>query len=374
MIRLWAVIERDLKKFFRNPIVLGMSILLPLIYLVILGSSFQGKLRGLPLVIVNQDQGPAARQLLDNLRAVAAGPQTLRLIIAYQEGDAVADVRRGRYKACLIIPSDFSKRAALRGIPEVALFLDNTDSISAETIRSAVAGALQSLQSLPVDYVPVREKPGAMQLRDIALYQQIDYRQSLVPGVVIMSIFLGSLTTGAFNLVMDRFLGLDESYMLTPLTKGDIVAGLIVSGLMITTAIAVLILVISMLITGLSFAKTWSHFASLLLIIVLTTLSLSSLMFVLLVRFRHPRVVGILSGFMNVILFFPSGAVYPIASFPGWLQTFANVNPESYAVAAFKAVLFKDAAPATLWPNLVFLLAFTVVMMVTAIVTFKRTL
>jgi ABC-2 type transport system permease protein len=143
---------------------------------------------------------------------------------------------------------------------------------------------------------------------------------------------------------------------------------------LVTTVIAVVILVISMVITGISLAKSWSQLASLLLIIVLTTLSLLSLMFVLLVRFRHPRIVGVISGFMNVILFFPSGAVYPTASFPSWLQAFANLNPESYAVAALKAVLFKEAAPATLWPNLAFLLVFTAVMMTTAIVTFKRTL
>ena len=101
---------------------------------------------------------------------------------------------------------------------------------------------------------PVREIIGAVQLRDINLYKQVDYNQSLVPGVVIMAIFLGTLTTGAFNLVMDRFLGVEESYLLTPLTKFDIVAGLVISGLSITMMIAVVILGLSMLITGISFA------------------------------------------------------------------------------------------------------------------------
>ncbi len=57
MTRLLAVIERDLKKFKRNPVVLGMSILMPIIYLVILGNSFQGKLTDLPLAVVSQDGG-----------------------------------------------------------------------------------------------------------------------------------------------------------------------------------------------------------------------------------------------------------------------------------------------------------------------------
>ncbi len=61
MVRLLAVIERDLKKFKRNPLVLAMSILMPIIYLLILGNSFQGKLLNLPLIVVNKDTGPACQ-------------------------------------------------------------------------------------------------------------------------------------------------------------------------------------------------------------------------------------------------------------------------------------------------------------------------
>jgi ABC-type multidrug transport system permease subunit len=85
-------------------------------------------------------------------------------------------------------------------------------------------------------------------------------------------------------------------------------------------------------------------------------------------------VVGILSGFLNVILFFPSGAVYPIASFPQWLKTFAKINPEAYAVDALKGLLFKGADLASIATDIAFLLVFTIVMMTTAIMTFRRTL
>ncbi|WP_161807179.1 ABC transporter permease [Desulfatitalea tepidiphila] len=301
-----------------------MSILLPIIYLVILGNSFQGKLQGLPIVVVDQDGAEWSQRLMDNLRALVKGPKTVTLDQTSDENQAIRNVRQGRYKACLIIPMDFSKKKAVKAAPEVALFLDNTDGISSETIRNVVTGALRAIA---LTYVPLREDFGSPQLNDINLYQQVDYRQSLVPGVIIMAIFLGTQTTGAFNLVMDRFLGVDESYMLTPLSKGDIVGGLIISGLTVTTIIAVFIMTVGMLITGISFSRTFGHFALLLLIIVLTTMSLLSLMFVLLGRLRHPRVVGIISGFMNVILFFPSGAVYPIASFPEWLKLFATINP-----------------------------------------------
>jgi ABC-2 type transport system permease protein len=371
MLRLLAVIDRDLKKFMRNPVTLAMSVLMPIIYLVILGNSFQGKLQALPLIVLNQDSGPYSRNIMESLRAIEAGPGTFEVLTTKNQKDAIDGVRAGRYKAALIIPSAYSKKVALKSRPNVGLFLDNTDGISSEAIRNAVATALKSINA---DYVSIRERTDEIFLRDSNLYKKVDYFQSLVPGVVIMAIFLGTLTTGAFNLVMDRFLGVDESYLLTPLSKWDIVGGLIISGLSITTIIAILILVVSMIMTGIPFPKSTEQFVSILVVIVLTTLSLLSLMFVILGRFNHPRIVGILSGFLNVILFFPSGAIYPIASFPAWLKTFSKINPEAYAVDALKALLFKGGDMGGIFNDILFLFVFTGVMMTLAIVTFKRTL
>ena len=38
--------------------------------------------------------------------------------------------------------------------------------------------------------------------------------------------------------------------------------------------------------------------------------------FSMLGRAGRPRLVGTFSGFLNEILFFPSGAIYPVESFP----------------------------------------------------------
>jgi ABC-2 type transport system permease protein len=371
ILRLSAVISRDIKKFMRNPIVIGMSFLMPIIYLVIMGNSFQGKLQSLPFVVINHDSGHYARDLVDNLHAVESGPATLTIFQAEDEQAAIADVRNGKFKAALIIPSDFSKRVDLKSRPEVGLFLDNTDEISSVTIMGTVDGAVAAVH---IGYVAIRESADEIHVRDANLYRNVDYFQSLVPGVVVMAIFLGTLTTGVFNVVMDRFQGVEESYLLTPLTKANIVGGLILSGLAITTAVSILVLGVGIIITGIPLPTGTGALASLLFVIILTTLCLQSLMFALLGRADHPRLVGLLSGFMNVILFFPSGAVYPTASLPGWLKSFAMVNPEAYAVDALKALLFKGAGLTAVLADISFLVVFITVMMAVAIMLFKRTL
>lgn len=371
MKRLLAVIERDLRKFRRNPVVMAMSVLMPIVYLVILGNSFQGTLKGLPVAVVNLDSGPSSRRLMENLRALEAGPETISILRLKDQNEAMRGVREGLYKAALIIPPDFSKKKAIQRSPEIGLFMDNTDTVSSDTIRMSVEAATNAADS---DYEPVRERPDRMFLRDVNLYKKVDYFQSIVPGVVIMAIFLGTMTTGAFNLVMDRFLGIDESYLLTPLTKTHIVGGLLLSGLSITTVLSGFVLSVSMLITGMPLLSGLKQCVSIFVIIVLTTIGLMSMMFVIMSRVSHPRIVGILSGFLNVMLFFPSGAVYPVESFPGWLKSFAKVNPETYSVTAMKAILFKGASLSALSGEITYLCAFTAVMLALGILFFKRTL
>jgi ABC-2 type transport system permease protein len=371
MTRLLAVIRRDLLKFGRNPVVIAMSLVMPIIYLVILGNSFQGKLKKLPVAVVDQDGGSHSTDFINRLRAIEGGPETFRLVFLKDQAGAIEGVRDGLFKAALIIPPDFTRKYVSKRRAEVGLFIDNTDSISSATVREMTRGAFNSL---PDEYVDIDEDPAQRYLRAMDLYRKVDYDQSLVPGVVIMAIFLGTMTTGAFNLVMDRFLGIDESYLLTPLKKSDIVAGLIISGVVITTAITLLVFLLSVAITRMPLSGGAGKCLLIFSIIVLTTLGLISMMFLFLGRVNHPRIVGLLSGFMNVIFFFPSGAVYPVESFPGWLRAFARVNPEAYAVRALKSVLFKDAGIGAIYGDLLFLGAFTVVMMTAGILSFKRTL
>ncbi len=97
-------------------------------------------------------------------------------------------------------------------------------------------------------------------------------------------------------------------------------------------------------------------------------------MFVIMGRANHPRIVGVLAGFLNVILFFPSGALYPVESFPKWLRSFAVVNPETYAVHALKALIFKDVGLAAVSNDLLFLALFSLLSISLGTLVFKRSL
>lgn len=369
--RALAVTERDLKRFIRNPFVIIASIFMPLMYLVIMGNSFQGELKHLPVLLVDQDNGPYSRRVIELMQALEDGPRTLEVTRSNDQKKAVEMVRDGFYKGVIIIPPDFSQSVVKKVDPQIGLLLDNTDSISAGSISGVVSRAIAYLKS---EYVAVRPDRANPQLRSIELYKKIDYDASLVPGIIVMAIFMGTTFTGAFSLVMDKFLGIHESYLSTPLTRFDLVAGTIISGVFITTIMSIIVMMGGLLITGIKLAGGVSTFLLLLATIVLTALGLLSMIFMVLGRADHPRIVGVMVGFLNVIFYFPSGAVYPVESLPGWLRAFAKVNPEAYAVHALKALILKGAGFIAIEKDLIFLACFTAFLLFFATLTFKRTM
>ena len=68
--RTWAIIERELRRFRRSPVLIVMALVMPIVQLVVLGYAFGGNVKHLKLAIVDQDHGvPAVR-----VRELASAP------------------------------------------------------------------------------------------------------------------------------------------------------------------------------------------------------------------------------------------------------------------------------------------------------------
>jgi ABC-2 type transport system permease protein len=370
--RIWAVMRRDLLKLLRNPLTLMTVVLMPIVYLVVIGNSFNGQLKNLPIAVVNQDGGVYGRRVVERLQALEAGPKTVALTVLDDPARAVAATRNGLYKAAVVVPPGFSRDVFAGREADVGLFLDNVDVVSARTLEAVLDAATGSILG---EFVSARRPQlHVTLLRPVELYRTVDYDASLIPGVIVMALFMGSLTSGVFNWVMDKFLGVTEGYLVTPLARWEIAGGMLASGVTVTTAAAIVVLFLGLLLTGTTITGGIPALLTIVEITLLSATGLLAMTFVILGRATHPRLVGVFAGFLNVVLFFPSGAIYPVESFPPWLRAFAAYNPETHAVHALKQILFKGANFAAVAGDLAFLAVFTAVMLVLASTTFKRTL
>jgi len=189
-----------------------------------------------------------------------------------------------------------------------------------------------------------------------------------------MSIFMMVMIGGGIIFIDDKARGLHEGYLVTPISKLELIAGFNVSGTLKAVLAGLTIAIIGSLIAGVPNPLDPLRIVRLFIVIIFTAFALISMMFLIMVRVTDPLLPRAIFGVLNTVLYFPSGAVYPRQGFPAWMQAIATVDPFSYAVHAFKSLLLKNTGMEAITTDLLYLLAFSVVAMTAATSLFRRTL
>ena len=370
MHRILAIIERDLRRFRRSPTLILVSMIMPLVQLVVLGYAFGGKVKHLNVGVVDQDHGVPALKLKEMFQAVAANARTFDTVAYNDAGLALQDLRNGRINGMLEIPPHFSRKVLAGDNPGIALAEDNTDQFAG----SALEGALSQL------LVAYNEKPAGPRLTSnatlsvVEIYPYVPYIQYLLPGTTVLAIFVSAMIGGGIIFIDDKARGLHEGYLVTPISKFELILGFNLSGAAKAILAGLVLITFGSLIAGIPDPFNLARLLRMTLLVVVTALALISMMFLLMVRVSDPLVPRAIFGVLNTVLFFPSGAVYPIQAFPTWMKAIAVADPFTYAVHGFKELTLKNTGLLAILPDLGFLLGFTILAMAAATFLFRRTL
>jgi len=384
--RIWALIERDMRKFFRNPALMMASMIFPLVQLVVLGYAFGGKITKVRVALVDKDTGTQARQVRAGLNAIVENPETFHLTEYADLPEAVTDLKAGFLKAVIFIPPDYSQRVLRNENPRIAFIEDNTDTFTSSGIFERMQQLQNSLNGPVLPPLESGESPAAnlaglfspnrlpasIEIQTVEVYPYIDYIKYLLAGSISLSIFVTAMIGGGITFIDDKARGLHEGYLSTPLSKVDLVLGLIGSGALKGLMAGFIITVIGGLIAGIPQLWEPARLVYLVVVLAVTSLAMISMMFLLMVRVSDPLVPRAIFGVLNTLLFFPSGAVYPTAGFPVWLRAMSIVDPFTYVVDALKNLLLKDTGFAGIGLDLAILTSFSAVLITACILLFKR--
>ena len=371
MHRVLAIIERELRRFRRSPTLIIVSMVFPLVQLIVLGYAFGGTVKSLKVGLVDQDHGLPSVKIRELSNAIAAGTHTFDLIEYTDQGRAVTDLRDGRLNGVLTIPPGFSRRTLAGNEPHIALIEDNTDNFVASTLAATFGTLVAALNQPPVDSKRLSEE---VTLEIVEVYPYVPYLQYLLPGSIVMSIFMMVMIGGGIIFIDDKARGLHEGYLVTPISKLELIAGFNLSGTIKAVLSGSVLMTIGSVIAGIPDPFAPLRLVRLLIVIVVTAFALISMMFLIMVRVSDPLVPRAIFGVLNTLLYFPSGAVYPQQGFPGWMRAIAVVDPFTYSVHAFKSLLLKNTDMGPIIPDLMYLIIFSVVALTAATILFKRTL
>ncbi len=370
MNRMMAIVEREMRKFFRSPALMLASMIFPLVQLIVLGNAFGGKIRDAKLGIVDQDHGTQSLRIREAFDAVRANMRTFVPVEYDNDKQAMVDVRNGKIQGAVIIPPQYSRRVYEENHPRIALVVDNSDNFMSSTLESEMTELTNALNQ--PDVSPRILQKTALEI--VELYPYIEYMKYLLPGSIALAMYVSVMIGGGMLYIDDKARGVHEGYLVTPITKTELVFGLNLAGAIKAILTGLVITLIGSLLAGVNTIFDPPTFIGLLGMIVLTSFAFNTMMFLLMVRIEDPLVPRAMFGILNTLLFFPSGSIYPIQAFPFWLRVIAKGDPFTYAVHGFKSLLLKEVGLVAIWPDMIYLSIFAVITLAIAVPLFKRTL
>ena len=370
MNRFLAIVEREMRKFFRSPVLMIMSMMLPLVQLLVLGHAYGGHITGAKIAVVDEDQGPQAVKVHEAFDSVAVNIATFKTVAYPDELSAREDVRTGKVDAAVIIPPQFSRRVYSQNAPQIALVVDNSDQVMSGSLESEMQSLVVALNQPVISDRMVK----TISLQIVELYPYVEYMKYLLAGSICLAMYISVMIGGGMLYIDDKARGVHEGYLVTPISKLELVMGLNAAGAIKAVLSGISLTVIGSLMAGLGVIFHPAALFNLLLMILGTSLAFNGMMFLMMVRVDDPLVPRAMFGVLNTLLFFPSGAISPVSAFPKWLQAIAIVDPFTYAVHGFKSILLKDGGFVSIQTDLLYLFVFGFGTLLLATPLFKRTL
>ena len=355
-----AIFRRDFKKFLSNPFVVIMTLAMPIMYLVIFGNAMGGTISHIPVAVVQEvppyNNTPLFTSAVYELNHISQkdDPKLLDVTVYSDEMTAKHDLAKGLVTAVIVFPSDVSNDHAIR------LYVDSSNSITPALVQSAVNGVLARLMV----HNPVLINK---------IYGDIKYIQFFGVGVIMMAIFTSTMFGGGIALIKDRENGIHEGYLVTPVQRTSIIAGIISSGTIRAFIAGFSIFLIDILITGIVIQNLEEFFLAM-LVIFIACVGVTSLVVSFASRFSGQQEYASTVAFLNLILFMTSGAFYPVIGMPDWLRWITIINPEYYGVDALRGIILRGQGLDVIGSDLLALIIFSGAMFILGIVTYRRTL
>jgi ABC-2 type transport system permease protein len=162
----------------------------------------------------------------------------------------------------------------------------------------------------------------------------VDYVQFIYPGIIAMTILMGSLMSG-LSIVWDREFGFLREVLVAPLSRGSIVLGKVVGSAIVSLGQAVIMLVLA---PFLQVELSLMLIIKLIPILIIISITISGLGILIASRMRSQQGFQLLVQIVIMPMTFLSGVFFPVNNVAVWLSVISKINPLTYGVDAVRQI------------------------------------
>lgn len=356
-----AIALKELRHIVRDKRSLGMALAVPLMMILLFGFALSLDVDRVPTLIYDSDRTQASRELIERFRGS-------RYFEIQGATDNYADIERaidtGKVLMAIVIPADYSRNLRSGHEAEVQIILDGSDSNTA-SIALGYAETLVRSYSFEIRRdEQVRRMGRAMELPidprlRVLFNSSMESKNYVVPGLIAVILMIISALLTSLTIAREWEMGTMEQLLSTPVRPAELVVGKMLAYSVVGFADMLLAIVVGLTVFHVPLR------GSPVLLFATCSLFLFGALFwgILLSAIARTQVLafqmGILSSFLPAFLL--SGFIYSIDNMPHVIQAFTYIVPARYFVTILKGIFLKGVGMRVLWGEILFLTIYTLV-------------
>lgn len=369
--RLLGIMRKEFLILSRDPTVIGMTVVVPIMQVLIFGYAINTNPKNLPAYIINQDNHQLSSQLIMGLKKT----DYFNFVNAdYSQKQADDLLAQGSLQFVLTIPANFSRDMIAGKRPAILLQADATDNVAtagASAAASAIASIVVNKQAQGVLAYLKREPPPF----NLVIHRQYNpetvTRYSIVPGLigVVIAMTLAMITSIA--IVKEREIGTMEMLLAMPIAPLEVMIGKITPYILIGYGQVSVILIMAYFVMGIPFQGSVALLFLCCFPFILANLGVG-LLFSTLANTQLQAVVAVFPYFLPSLLL--SGFMFPFRGMPAWAEMLGSLLPMTYFLRISRGIILKGNDFLQVWPNLWPIILFSILIISISVLKYRNTL
>jgi len=368
-VRLGAMLRKEWQQMRRDPMTIGLTVMLPLLQLFLFGFAINTNPHHLPTGLLSASHSQYERSIVSALQNT--GYFDIRTFATERQADEA--LARGDVLFVLEVPPGFARAVDRGQHPSVLLDADATDPVAiGEATAALVALNANVLQrDLPPDMQTTPPAPPFT----VVIHNRYNPEQitalNIVPGLIGTILLMSTLVITTLSITRERETGTMEHLLAMPVRPVEVMLGKIVPYVGLGYVQVMLILTVSALAFQVPVRGSILLLLLALGVFIAGNLALGILFSTIARTQQSAQQLAQFSLLPSMML---SGFMFPFQGMPSWARSIGELLPLTHVLRICRGVLLKGNTMAEIVPNLWPMAIFAVLVSVIAVLSYRETL
>lgn len=364
------LLQKELKQIFRDPSIMRVLFIMPMIQLLILPLAADYEIKNINLGIVDHDHSAYSQKLINKI--TSSGYFRLKdYSPTFKKG--LKAIELDKTDLILEIPANFERNLVKDNKSTLFIAVDAINGVKAGLggayIQMIIQDYNQEIRKLWIQIPRYNPQPTIQVTFSDWYNPNMNYKVFMVPGILVMLITMIGSSFASNNIVREKEMGTIEQINVSPIKKYQFILGKLIPFWLLAIGILTIGLTIARIVYGI---VPVGHYYTIYVFASIYLLAILGLGLLLSTYAQTQQQSMLVSFFITMIFNLMSGLYTPIESMPGWAQIITKFNPVSYFIEVMRMVMLKGSGIGDIKNQILAIIGFAIVFNGWAILNYSK--